>query len=290
VRAINGFLTIGKGQRMGLFAGSGVGKSVLLGMLTQFAKADIIVLGLIGERGREVQEFIRDHIGLAKNKSVVVAAPADESPYHRLQGAFYASRIAEFFRDQGHSVLLLVDSLTRVAQAKRELALALGEMPASRGFPPSVFQTLPSLVERAGNDAKGGAITALYTVLAEGDDLQDPVVDCARAILDGHIVLSRKLAEKAHYPAIDIEASISRVASKILSKSALQHSKKIKQLMAYYSANQDFIKLGVYQEGKDPFLDEAIQKMPKIESFLQQEENEKVDLNACLQLMEAISK
>jgi len=290
VRALNSLLTIGVGQRIGLFAGSGVGKSVLLGMLTQFAEADMIVLGLIGERGREVQEFIRDHIGAAKHKSVVVAAPADESPYHRLQGAFYATRIAEYFRAQGKTVLLLMDSLTRVAQAKRELALALGEMPASRGFPPSVFQTLPQLVERAGNDRQGGSITALYTVLAEGDDLQDPVVDCARAILDGHIVLSRQLAERAHYPAIDIEASISRVMNKVLPKSALEKAKKLRILLSHYAANEDFIKLGVYQEGKDQLLDEAIKKMPKIKAFLQQADDEKVTLEACSAKLDEILK
>src|SRR5690606_9800578 len=217
VRAINGLLTVGRGQRMGLFAGSGVGKSVLLGMMARYTKADVIVVGLIGERGREVKEFIELNLGAdGLARSVVVAAPADVSPLLRLQGAVYATRLAESFRDQGKHVLLIMDSLTRYAMAQREIALAIGEPPATKGYPPSVFAKLPTLVERAGNgapqgDRPAGSITAFYTVLTEGDDQQDPIADSARAILDGHIVLSRSLAESGHYPAIDIEASISRV-------------------------------------------------------------------------------
>src|SRR6185437_15840396 len=219
IRSINSLLTIGRGQRVGLFAGSGVGKSVLLGMMARYTSADVIVVGLIGERGREVKEFIEQILGpegLAR--SVIVVAPADTWPLMRLQGASYATSIAEYFRDQGKNVLLIMDSLTRYAMAQREIALAIGEPPATKGYPPSVFAKLPRLVERAGNGSKGGgSITAFYTVLTEGDDQQDPIADAARAILDGHIVLSRQLAESGHYPAIDIEASISRAMSALIS-------------------------------------------------------------------------
>ena len=218
VRAINALLTVGRGQRMGLFAGSGVGKSVLLGMMTRFTEADVIVVGLIGERGREVKEFIQNILGKeGLARSVVVASPADSTPVLRMQGASLATSIAEYFRDQGKNVLLLMDSLTRYAQAQREIALAIGEPPATKGYPPSVFAKIPQLVERAGNgDEGGGSITAFYTVLTEGDDQQDPIADSARAILDGHIVLSRQIAESGRYPAIDIEASISRVMTEIV--------------------------------------------------------------------------
>src|SRR5690606_8301918 len=222
VRAINGLLTVGRGQRMGLFAGSGVGKSMLLGMMARYTRAEVIVVGLIGERGREVKDFIENILGAeGLARAVVVAAPADVSPLLRMQGAAYATRLAEYFRDQGRDVLLIMDSLTRYAMAQREIALAIGEPPATKGYPPSVFAKLPMLVERAGNgkaDANGryGSITAFYTVLTEGDDQQDPIADAARAILDGHIVLSRSLAESGHYPAIDIEASISRALTALI--------------------------------------------------------------------------
>ncbi|MEP4573080.1 FliI/YscN family ATPase, partial [Marinobacter sp.] len=217
IRAINSLMTVGQGQRLGLFAGSGVGKSVLLGMMTRFTNADITVVGLIGERGREVKEFIEDILGdEGLTRSVVVASPADDSPLMRLRAAMLTTRIAEYFRDQGKRVLLLMDSLTRYAQAQREIALAVGEPPATKGYPPSVFAKLPQLVERTGNGRPGGgSITAFYTVLTEGDDQQDPIADAARAILDGHIVLSRRLAEEGHYPAIDVEASISRVMPQV---------------------------------------------------------------------------
>ncbi|WP_416232925.1 flagellar protein export ATPase FliI [Castellaniella sp.] len=276
VRAINGLLTVGRGQRMGLFAGSGVGKSVLLGMMARYTRADVIVVGLIGERGREVKEFIELNLGpdgLAR--SVVVAAPADVSPLLRLQGAVYATRLAEFFRDQGKHVLLIMDSLTRYAMAQREIALAIGEPPATKGYPPSVFAKLPALVERAGNgapqgDRPAGSITAFYTVLTEGDDQQDPIADSARAILDGHIVLSRALAESGHYPAIDIEASISRVMSAIVPASQFRCVHQFKRMVSRYQRNRDLIAVGAYTAGNDPEIDQAIERYPWLEGYLQQ--------------------
>jgi flagellum-specific ATP synthase len=272
VRAINALLTVGRGQRMGLFAGSGVGKSVLLGMMARYTSADVIVVGLIGERGREVKEFI-EHIlgaeGLAR--SVVVAAPADTSPMMRLQGASYATALAEYFRDKGKHVLLIMDSLTRYAMAQREIALAIGEPPATKGYPPSVFARLPQLVERAGNGPEGGgSITAFYTVLTEGDDQQDPIADSARAILDGHIVLSRELAEQAHYPAIDIEASISRAMTSLISPAQFEQTRRFKRLYSRFRRNRELITVGAYQAGTDAVLDEAIAAQPRFEAFLQQ--------------------
>jgi flagellum-specific ATP synthase len=272
IRAINALLTVGQGQRMGLFAGSGVGKSVLLGMMARYTKADIIVVGLIGERGREVKDFIENILGEeGLSRSVVVAAPADVSPLLRLQGAAYATKIAENFRDQGFNVLLIMDSLTRYAMAQREIALAIGEPPATKGYPPSVFAKLPALVERAGNDAKGkGTITAFYTVLTEGDDQQDPIADSARAILDGHIVLSRSLAESGHYPAIDIEASISRVMTDLTKPEDEKKSRLFKQLFSSFQRNRDLINVGAYVAGTDPLLDKAILLFPAMQQFLQQ--------------------
>jgi flagellum-specific ATP synthase len=272
VRAINNLLTVGRGQRMGLFAGSGVGKSVLLGMMARYTSADVIVVGLIGERGREVKEFITDILGPeGMARSVVVAAPADTSPLMRLQGAAYATTIAEFFRDQGKQVLLIMDSLTRYAMAQREIALAIGEPPATKGYPPSVFAKLPQLVERAGNGAEGGgSITAFYTVLTEGDDQQDPIADSARAILDGHIVLSRRLAEQGHYPAIDIEASISRAMNHLVSEQHFGSVNRFKHLYAHYQRNHDLISVGAYVNGSDPLLDEGIALYPSMEHFLKQ--------------------
>jgi flagellum-specific ATP synthase len=284
VRAINSMLTVGRGQRMGLFAGSGVGKSVLLGMMARYTDADVIVVGLIGERGREVKEFI-EHIlgkeGLAR--SVVVAAPADSSPLMRLQGANYTSAIAEHFRDEGKHVLLIMDSLTRYAMAQREIGLAIGEPPATKGYPPSVFAKLPVLVERAGNaQVGGGSITAFYTVLTEGDDQQDPIADSARAILDGHIVRNRTLAESGHYPAIDIEQSISRVMHSIVHSEHQQLARRLKQLNSRYTRSVDLINVGAYVSGTDPVLDEAIQKRQAVEMFLQQGFNEKASLQDSL--------
>lgn len=272
VRAINTLLTVGRGQRMGLFAGSGVGKSVLLGMMARYTSADVIVVGLIGERGREVKEFIENILGeegLAR--SVVVAAPADTSPLLRLQGAAYATAIAEYFRDSGKHVLLIMDSLTRYAMAQREISLAIGEPPATKGYPPSVFAKLPQLVERAGNgNLKDGSITAFYTVLTEGDDQNDPIADSARAILDGHVVLSRRLAEAGHYPAIDIEASISRIMTSIVPQRQVEMARQFKSLYSKYQRSHDLISVGAYVAGSDPELDRAIKLYPAFERFLQQ--------------------
>jgi flagellum-specific ATP synthase len=280
IRAINSLLTVGRGQRLGLFSGSGVGKSVLLGMMARYTTADVIVVGLIGERGREVKEFIEQILGAeGLARSVVVAAPADTPPLLRLQGAAYATTIAEHFRDQGRHVLLIMDSLTRYAMAQREIALAIGEPPATKGYPPSVFARMPQLVERAGNGVRGGgSITAFYTVLTEGDDQQDPIADAARAILDGHVVLSRNLAEAGHYPAIDIEASISRAMHNLISTQEAERVRRFKQLYSRYQRNRDLINVGAYVAGSDPLLDQAIAAYPRIEAFLQQDMHERVPL------------
>ncbi|HAN55028.1 MAG TPA: flagellum-specific ATP synthase FliI, partial [Betaproteobacteria bacterium] len=290
VRAINSMLSVGRGQRMGLFAGSGVGKSVLLGMMARYTSADVIVVGLIGERGREVKEFIEQILGaVGLARAVVVAAPADTPPLMRLQGAAYATAIAEHFRDQGKHVLLIMDSLTRYAMAQREIALAIGEPPATKGYPPSVFAKLPALVERAGNGKDGGgSITAFYTVLTEGDDQQDPIADAARAILDGHIVLSRTLAEGGHYPAIDIEQSISRAMHSITTPEHQQFTRRLKQLYSRYERNRDLISVGAYAAGTDPVLDEAIVLHPRIESFLQQAIPERTDITESLGQLAAL--
>ena len=289
VRAINGLLTIGRGQRVGLFAGSGVGKSVLLGMMARYTAADVIVVGLIGERGREVKEFIERILGRAGlSRSVVVATPADYPPLMRLHGAWLATAIAEYFRDRGRNVLLIMDSLTRFAQAQREIALAIGEAPATKGYPPSVFARLPQLVERAGNGVgSSGSITAFYTVLAEGDDQNDPIVDAARAILDGHIVLSRRIAEGGRYPAIDIEASVSRVMHDIVPASQLELTRKLRQATATYENNRDLITIGAYQRGSDPRIDHAIARWPQIEAFMRQDMHERVDLAASISMLAA---
>jgi flagellum-specific ATP synthase len=275
VRAINALLSVGRGQRLGLFAGSGVGKSVLLGMMTKYTDADITVVGLIGERGREVKEFVENILGEAgMARAVVVAVPADNTPLRRMHGAMLATSIAEHFRDQGKHVLLLMDSLTRFAQAQREIALAINEPPATKGYPPSVFAKLPQLVERAGNgDKGGGSITAFYTVLAEGDDQNDPIADAARAILDGHIVLSRRLAESGHYPAIDIEASISRAMNDITDKDHQDAARAFKHLYSLYRQNQDLINVGAYERGSDERIDAAIDAIPELEQFLRQNMN-----------------
>ena len=273
VKAINGLFTLGRGQRLGLVAGSGVGKSILLGMMTRFTKADVVVIGLIGERGREVQAFIQESLGeegLAK--SVVVAAPANVSPVLRIKAAHMTHVIAEYFRDQGLNVLMLVDSLSRVAHAQREIGLAIGEPPTAKGYPPSVFALLPNLIERAGVGRHGhGSITAIYTVLAEGDDANDPIVDIARASLDGQIMLSRKLADAAHYPAIDLNGSISRVMQNLLPPEDLKIAAKFRRLWSLYQQNVDLIQVGAYEAGSNPTLDEAIRMREEMDNFLRQD-------------------
>lgn len=276
VRAINALLTVGRGQRLGLFAGTGVGKSTLLGMMTRYTKADVIVVGLVGERGREVRDFIDHALGPeALARAVIVATPSDRSPLARVRGAWLATSIAEGFRDQGRHVLLLMDSLSRFAQAQREIGLAVGEPPATRGYPPSAFAQLPRLVERAGNGLPGGgSITAFYTVLAEGDDNNDPIADAARGILDGHIVLSRGIADAGIYPAIDIEASISRVAHDVTTPDHQLQVRRFKQLFSAYQRNRDLINIGAYQRGADPRIDAALALWPRIEGFLRQDVRE----------------
>ncbi len=273
IRAINALLTVGRGQRLGLFAGSGVGKSVLMGMMARYTQADVIVVGLIGERGREVKEFIEDILGEeGRARAVVVAAPADAPPLLRMQGAAYATAVAESFRDKGKHVLLLMDSLTRYAMAQREIALAIGEPPATKGYPPSCFAKLPQLVERSGNGLNGvGSITAFYTVLSEGDDQQDPIADAARAILDGHIVLSRSLAEAGHFPAIDIEQSASRVMHNVVSREHFELARNFKAIYSSYEKGRDLVQIGAYVNGSDPGLDRAIALHEPMMQFLQQD-------------------
>ncbi len=290
IRSINALLTVGRGQRMGLFAGSGVGKSVLLGMMARYTAADVIVVGLIGERGREVKEFIEEILqaqGLAR--AVVVATPADTSPLMRLQGAAYATAIAEQFRAEGRHVLLIMDSLTRYAMAQREIALAIGEPPVTRGYPPSVFAKLPQLVERAGNGAEeSGSITAFYTVLVEGDDPQDPIADSVRAVLDGHVVLSRALADQGHYPAIDIETSVSRVLPAIAGAAQLELVRRFRALYSRYQRSRDLISVGAYASGHDPALDEAVRFHPRLEAFLQQGMRERESHEASIAQLAAL--
>lgn len=272
VRAINALLTVGRGQRLGLFAGTGVGKSTLLGMMTRYTQAEVVVVGLVGERGREVRDFIERNLGPeGLKRAVIVATPADRPPLQRMRGAWLATSIAEAFRDQGRHVLLLMDSLSRYAQAAREIGLAVGEPPTTRGYPPSVFAKLPALVERAGNGlAGGGSITAVYTVLTEGDDPNDPIADTARGILDGHIVLSRAVADAGLYPAIDIEASVSRVAHDITAPEHQAAARRFRQLYSAYRQNRDLIAIGAYHKGSDPRVDAAIAAWPALEAFMQQ--------------------
>ncbi|MFS1436517.1 flagellar protein export ATPase FliI [Shewanella sp. 10N.286.48.A6] len=272
IRAINALLPIGRGQRLGLFAGSGVGKSVLLGMMTRFTEADIVIVGLIGERGREVREFIEQSLGEeGRKRAVVIAAPADTTPLMRMRAMRLCHHIACAYRDQGKRVLLLVDSLTRYAQAQREIALSLGEPPATKGYPPSAFAQLPTLVEMAGNGQHPvGTLTAFYTVLTEGDDQQDPIADAARAILDGHIVLSRQLAEQGHYPAIDINQSVSRLAAQVAPADCLAQAQVFRHLNSKYQQVKELLPLGGYQAGQDPELDIAVKAYPKMAQFLKQ--------------------
>ena len=290
IRSINALLSIGRGQRIGLFSGSGVGKSVLLGMMTRYTNADVIVVGLIGERGREVQEFVANTLGPdGLKRAVVVATPADTPPLMRLHGAWVAHAIAEYFRDRGLKVLLLLDSLTRFAQAQREIALAIGEPPATKGYPPSVFARLPQLVERAGNSDRGpGSVTAFYTVLVEGDDQQDPIADAARAILDGHIVLSRSLAESGVYPAIDVEASISRAMHLVADRDLMNLAVRFRQIYSLYQHNRDLITVGAYRRGSDPRIDQAIELWPKMIEILRQDMYEAVDIKSAREQLRAL--
>jgi len=290
VRAINALVTVGRGQRIGLFAGTGVGKSVLMGMMARYTAADVIVVALVGERGREVKEFVEDILereGL--ERSVVVAAPADAPPLVRMQAATYATAIAEHFRDQGQHVLLLMDSLTRYAMAQREIALAIGEPPATKGYPPSCFAKLPQLVERSGNGLNGaGSITAFYTVLSEGDDPQDPIADAARGILDGHIVLSRELAEAGHYPAIDIERSVSRVMTNVARSDHLEAARRFRQLHARHQKARDLIQLGAYAPGHDAELDLAVRLHEPMQRLLQQDMAEQAPLADSIAFLHAV--
>lgn len=290
VRAINAMLTIGKGQRVGLMAGSGVGKSVLLGLITRQTVADVIVVGLIGERNREVREFVERSLGAdGLKRAVLVVAPADESPLMRVMATEMCHAVAAHFRDRGQNVLLLCDSLTRYAMALREVALSLGEPPATRGYPPSVFSNLPQLVESAGNgEHPQGSMSAIYTVLAEGDDQQDPVVDSARAILDGHIVLTRELAERGHYPAIDVAQSISRCMAQVVTPEHALAARKLKAAMARHARVRDLIPLGAYVAGADPETDRAVQLQPQIEAFLCQGTREEAPLAGCVEALNAM--
>lgn len=293
IRALNGLFTVGKGQRIGLFAGSGVGKSKLLGMMTRYTAADVVIVGLIGERGWEVRDFIEHALGPeGRKKAIVVAAPADQSPLLRLRAAELSHKLAAHFRDQAKNVLLLMDSLTRYAQAQREIGLSLGEPPATKGYPPSVFSKLTGLVESSGNsNSSRGSMTAIYTVLAEGDDPQDPIVDSTRAILDGHIVLRRSLAEQGHFPAIDIGASISRVMPQIVSEAHLQACYRLKRLYSRYQQIQELIPLGAYQRGEDAELDTVVKRFPAIEAFLCQGLNEQsIYADSRKQLMELVNE
>jgi len=285
VRSINALLSVGRGQRMGLFSGSGIGKSMLLGMMTRNTDADVVVVGLIGERGREVREFLETSLGPeGMKKAVVIATPADDTPLMRMRGAWLSAAIAEYFRDRGKNVLLLMDSLTRFAQAQREIALAIGEPPATKGYPPSVFAKLPQLVERAGNSESGtGSITGFYTVLAEGDDLNDPIADASRAILDGHITLSRSLAESGIYPAVDIESSVSRAMPQITSAEHREQISRFRQIYSTYQEHRDLIALGAYRRGADPRVDDAVDRWPAILEFLRQEPNSRVTRDESLQ-------
>ena len=281
VRAINALLTAGHGQRIAVAAGSGVGKSVLIGQIIGFAEADIIVVGLIGERGREVSDFVETKMsGPMKSRTVTVAVPADHSPILRLRAAFRATAIAEYFRKQGKKVLLIIDSLTRVAHAQREIGLALGEPPTMKGYPPSALALIPKLVERAGNDKEsGGSITALYTVLADGDDLDDPVVDGARAIVDGHIILSRSMAEQGIFPAIDIGKSLSRVATDIIPDEHRRAMANFRRIWSAYEENRDLLLMGAYREGSDANIDEAVARRPDLLAFIRQGPHDRIDLD-----------
>jgi len=290
VRSINAMLSCGRGQRQGIFAGSGVGKSVLLGMMARFTSAEVVVIGLIGERGREVKEFLEHSLGAeGRKKSVVVVETADKSAIRRARGAYAAVTVAEYFRKRGKNVLLMMDSLTRFAMAQREIGIAAGEPPTTKGYTPSVFSHLSKLVERAGNWGDEGSITGLYTVLVEGDDLEDPVADAARAILDGHIVLSRKLANRGHYPAVDVLSSVSRVMDKVVSREQVKAARRLKEIMARYLENEDAIHYGMYNRGTDAQIDECMDLEPHITEFLRQEKDERAVFSDCVERLEKLA-
>ncbi|MGC1441202.1 MAG: FliI/YscN family ATPase [Burkholderiaceae bacterium] len=291
VRAINGLLTVGQGQRLGLFAQAGVGKSVLMGMMATHTKADVIVVGLIGERGREVREFIENTLGpSARQRATVIAAPADEPPLLKIQAAVYATAVAEYYRSQGLQVLLMMDSLTRYAMAMREVALAAGEPPATRGYPPSVFAKMPEIIERAGNGVGNeGSITAFYTVLVDSDEVGDPVGDAARSFLDGHIVLSPALAESGHYPAIDIDRSISRVMASLVNDKQLEQSRRVKAAWSHLRRNKDLVSVGAYVAGSDPQLDSALANQSEMNSFLQQDARSAAPMDQSIRSLERLA-
>ncbi|MCS7149350.1 MAG: FliI/YscN family ATPase [Caldimicrobium sp.] len=289
IKAINSLLTIGEGQRVAIMAGSGVGKSTLLGMIARYTKADINVIALIGERGREVREFIERDLGIeGLRRSVVVVSTSDESPAMRLRAAHYATTLAEYFRDQGLRVLLLMDSLTRFCMAGREIGLASGEPPTARGYTPSVFAQLPRLLERVGPKINAGSITGIYTVLVEGDDFNDPIADAVRSIVDGHIVLSRELAQEGHYPPIDVLASISRVMKDLVSKEHLKLHQEIVNILSTYKKAEDLINIGAYVRGSNPDIDRALSLYPKLKAFLKQEIEEECSFEKSLELLHGI--
>ena len=288
IRSINGLLTCGKGQRIGIFAGSGVGKSVLLGMIARHTEANVNVIGLIGERGREVREFIERDLGDGIKNSVVVVATSDQPPLIRVRGAFLTIALAEYFRDRGNDVLLLMDSLTRFSMAQREIGLAIGEPPTSKGYTPSVFSLLAKVLERAGNGEGSGTMTAIYTVLVEGDDLDDPIADSARSILDGHVVLSRKLADANHYPPIDVLRSVSRLMKDITPRDQTDYASRIVEILAEFERAEDLINIGAYTPGNNQKVDHAISMIDKVRTFLQQGVDERVPLEETLNSMKIL--
>ncbi len=287
IKAIDGTLTIGEGQRVGIFSGSGIGKSTLLGMISRFTEADVNVIGLIGERGREVNDFIEKDLGEGLKKSVVVVATSNEAPILRLRGAYVATTIAEYFREKGLRVMLLLDSITRFARAQREIGLSVGEPPSTRGYPPSVFSMLPVLLERSGASDKG-SITAFYTILVEADDMNEPIADNVRGILDGHIVLTRNLAEMNHYPAIDVLGSISRLMIDVVEKEHFMNAQKLKEVLAVYKEAYDLINIGAYAKGSNPKIDYAIKMIDKVNQFLKQGIYDKFDFEATIKLLNEV--
>jgi flagellum-specific ATP synthase len=291
VRALNGLLTCGQGQRVGIFAGSGVGKSTLLAMVARNTEADVSVIALIGERGREVNEFIQGTLGEeGLKKSVVVVATSDQPPLLRKRGAFMAMAIADHFREEGKRVLFIMDSITRFAMAQREIGLAVGEPPTSKGYPPSVFAMLPTFLERAGNVSHEGSITGVYTILVEGDDLADPVADTVRSILDGHVVLSRELATQGQYPPIEVLESVSRVMSSVIAPEHTAAAQQVKSLMAAYRRASDLITIGAYKEGSDPEVDKAIRLKPRIDAFLRQQIHESISFTESVNMLQSLTE